>query len=346
MEQEALPRCVRCHRKFQSEDSLQRYCCRNHHEGQRRHSEDCRSVLRGPRALRKLLGDESAFRLEPLQHLVACGEDQACLFLQLALYAERAGKLDDAAKDEVCQRFVKQFGSAVESLPLWCQQEGESAESLLLKAWERVKAAYRVPSTPDGFSRYAHRMIHIMKRDPRPQNEVLAESVGIDLDGERIVEDILKKRKEEYSIREAAALVGIEERTFYKLVKRGRIPAQRKGRSYTLLPSWELEACKWKEEERQRLCQSGLNKIYALAWEMRRGLRRSGGTPEEISPSAHTQIKRWHVAKMTEVEIKERIGDRYFQRATKEASKYLTTQEIDAIYYLVKSLQKRRKGQA
>jgi excisionase family DNA binding protein len=345
-EQEALPRCVVCHRKFTSRDTSQRYCCRNHHEGQRLHSEECTSVVRGSRALRQRLGDERAIRLEPHHHLVACGEDQAGLFLQMALYAERARKLDAAAMDTACNRFVKQFRSTVRRLPNWCQQEKESAESLLLKAWEKIKATYRVPSTPDDFSRYARRLISIVKRDPRSQNEILAESAGIELDNERIGTDVLRKRKgekrwtnrglkdqkEDYSLREAAALVGIEERTFYKLVERGRIPAQREGRYYRLLSNWETEARHWKEQEQPRLRQSGLRKLFALAWEKRQGLRRSSTAPEKISPSAITQIKRWWAAGMTEDEIKQKIGEKSLKQAIREAGRYLTEQELEALY--------------
>jgi hypothetical protein len=287
--------------------------------------------------------------LERYHHLLACGEDHTGLFLQLAIYAERAGKLDEKAQNEASERFVKKFRYAVRRLPCWCQQEGESARSLLLKAWEKIKKTYRIPTTHDDFSHYARRMIGIVKKDPRAQHEVLAESVGIDLDNVRIGADVLRKRKgekrwtsrgledqkEEYYLKEAAALVGMGKRTFYKLVERGRIPVQRDSRASTVLPGWETKACQWKEQEQERLRKSGLRKIFALAWEKRQGLPSPNAFTKKkmkkINQSAVTQIKRWRAAGMAEGEIKKKIGEENLRWAIERADQYLTEQELEAI---------------
>src|SRR5262249_4261356 len=158
---------------------------------------------------------------------------------------------DPEAEGEAFRRFEERFRRLVRLRPdqLAEGRKQDVVRDLLTLAWERVKKSYQLPSSPAGFSWYVRNIIRVVGLPPcsSVQNRFsetfedlalysdplnTAKAAGIE-------EDI---RQHEFgnklrsgwgsvapSPREAAALVGVKERTFYALVRKGVIPAERKG---------------------------------------------------------------------------------------------------------------------
>lgn len=365
---EQSPVCPGCRWKFRPDIEEDQFCCDPCANRKRQH-DALRCTRVAPlklRMLREIRGAEALRRRRsPTVNLVACEEDKDGLFLQLALYAARAEQVSSEVEEEAVIRFKKKFRVSVGRLSpsqLQGQDRRKVQDEILLNAWSKVRGelkevrgelrvtGYQIPDTPDGFSRYARRVISAVKSALRAQNAIPATSAGIESDDEGIDGDDLRKRtgdgswtnrrvedrQEAYSLGEAAAHIGMTERTFYALVERGDISARRDGRAYTLLSDWESQADQWKKQEQERLRKSGLRKLFALAWEKHQRLPSPNSLTKKkklkiINPSAVTQIKRWYAAGMSEDEVKNKIGRADIQRASKEAGAYLTEQEVEAV---------------
>lgn len=99
--------------------------------------------------------------------------------------------------------------------------------------------------------------------------------------------------------RKAAEMMGMVERTFYKLLENGVVPAKKQGGKWHLQPGWEETARQWQEKEEADRQRAKFNKTCARAWAIKRKIPLN---------SAKTQIKRWRSKELGEEEIKEKIG--------------------------------------
>lgn len=113
-------------------------------------------------------------------------------------------------------------------------------------------------------------------------------------------------------MREAAARVQILWPTFYRLIRKGVIPAEKQAGGWRLLDGWDEAAREWQAAERERLRRSAQNKIFAEAWRVRRNISLD---------SATTQIKRWRGAKLTDEDIRGKIGATWIEGAVHVVSK-------------------------
>jgi excisionase family DNA binding protein len=100
----------------------------------------------------------------------------------------------------------------------------------------------------------------------------------------------------ELSVREAAALTGIPERTTYKHIKKGRLPAERRG-GRKIIPPEGQEALRQLQANRQRVESA---RDFAQVLEEKRGISHE---------AAMKRIKRWRDNKgLGDREIEEKIA--------------------------------------
>ena len=298
-------------------------------------------MWRRNRGLRNMLSAAPQTSQDRHGHLIAGEKDGESIFLQLVIYATRAGwfKYDAVEESEVLRRFRLRFRKAAEITVarLRPAESGRSAEinQILDETWKTVMRTYSLPGSARGFSRHVWSTIPGKVRVTFPPNLSEVSTEKNEIEEEEETTD-LKKRNNVWTDRrsedqgddcltpkEVAARTGVKERMVFKLIERREISTQQRAGNW-LIPLEELESIRaWQARNQARLRRSGLNKIFKVAWAEKQNIP---------LPSAATQIHRLRAGGVTEENIRKRIGNRWVKAATQKAAEFLTKQEYEALF--------------
>jgi excisionase family DNA binding protein len=214
------------------------------------------------------------------------------------------------------------------------QSRAEVVWEILSTTWMHAKKRYRLPDTPDGFSRYIRSTVSKVKQ-PRfalEQGDEDIEDLSIAIsetpalrrqgNGTWTNHPSGSRSLSLPSVQEAARAEGIGLSTFYKLLDNGTIPASRTGNRIQLKQGWQQAVQGWKNREQGRQQRATANQVYIRAWAMKRGIPLT---------SAKKQVARWRLAELEEQEIVQRIGLEWVEKAMRESARGTEMSELPVV---------------
>jgi len=222
-------------------------------------------------------------RPRQLQNLITVEGEPSLIFLQLAVYAIRAGLLEREDKDGCFLRFAERFRNSVGYLGP-DQRQGASLkviqDSILFQSWEAVLRGYCLPSRNDAFMRYARYIIAKIKRSELSRDQDRAMASGS-------------------SVRAVAARTGTPERTIYHLIDTEQLSVTTTGGQIEITLEGE-------EQLRQRQATKKQRKdLQATVAELL--VKQTGPSLE----STKRRIRRYRQQGLPEPQIARRIGEAF-----------------------------------